>query len=866
MKISVNWMKWYGGQGLDVPIDELVTRIGMQLGAVEAVENLGEKYQGIVVVKVVSSRDHPDSDHLHLCMVDDDGVVKDVARDGNGLVQVVCGANNIQEGMLAAWLPPGSTVPESVGKDPFVLTARDFRGQTSNGMLASLRELALGDDHDGILHIDDTSAKPGDDFAVTYGLDDYVIDIENKMFTHRPDCFGQLGVAREIAGISGQKFTSPDWYLNTVISTGAQRSGEIPSDVAADEISRQARDDNSSLPLEVRNELPELVPRFVAVPLSNVEIKPSPIWLQTYLLRTGVRPINNVVDITNYMMLLTAQPMHAYDYDKVRAQDGGDKVTLVVRTARPGEKIALLSGKTIEPREEAIMIATENKLIGVGGVMGGGDTEVDEHTKNIILEVATFDMYSIRRTSMAHGLFTDAVTRFNKGQSPLQNDKLAAKAIEMLRELAGGRVAGPAVDVSEVQGREWAHPPVPVTTQFINERLGLVLSAEQMQTLLQNVEFGVVTHDNNLTVTAPFWRTDIETREDIVEEVGRLYGFDKLPLELPRRTIAPAAKNELFELKSRLREYLAQAGANEVLTYSFVHGDLLQKVSQDMSEAFQVGNALSPDLQYYRLSLLPSLLDKVHLNIKAGYDEFALFELGKVHGHLQLDDAGLPKEYERLALVCAADPKTVGSDRGAPYYAARNYLEKLLSQLGAWQACTLIPLNQADLGAQPFFWQVLKPFDPARSAAIYDGQRILGVVGEFSASTRRALKLPPYSAGFEFGLNLITQNESVSNRYVPLPRFPKVTQDITLKVAADLPHQALQAFLANELAEVQPKQALASLVPLDIYQRPDDVTYKQTSFRLTIASYERTLTDAVVTKLLDNIADAAHQKFGAERI
>jgi len=842
MKVSLNWVKQYIDFELP-PVDELVERIGAQLGAVEEVENLGEKYQGIIIAKVVECVDHPDSDHMHVCKIDDGGKAESVERDENGHVQVVCGAPNVRAGMLVAWLPPGSTVPESYGKDPFVLGTRELRGVKSNGMLASPRELALGDNHEGILDLTDESVTasdlpigPGADFAKVYALDDYIIDIENKMFTHRPDCFGVLGVAREIAGILGKPFVSGEQYRVLDEPTVGQ-----------------------GLNLEIGNEIPEAVPRFMAVALKDVTVKPSPLWLQAELCRVGAKPISNVVDVTNYMMLLTGQPLHAYDYDKVASGKLG------ARFAKPGEKLALLSGKTIELHEADMVITDGTKPIGLAGVMGGQETEVSAETKNIILECATFDMYAIRRTSMRHGLFTDAVTRFNKGQSPLQNPYIVQLTTGRLELLTGGELASAVIDNDHTEGRASVHPPVSVTTQFINERLGLKLSADEMKALLENVECTVAVDGDMLTVTAPFWRTDIQIREDVIEEVGRLYGFDKLPLELPKRSITPTAKDSQLELKSAIRAVLAKAGANEVLTYSFVHGDLLKKVGQNPDEAFQVGNALSPDLQYYRLSLTPSLLDKVHMNIKAGYDEFALFEIGKNHGKSQADEEGLPREFERLALVYAANAKKVKTT-GAPYYVARNYLVGLLQHFDVWKHCTLVPANQADWDGYPFFSEVVRPFDPERSAVIHDGQRILGVVGEFSASTRRALKLPAQSAGFEFGLNLISQHPAEGNSYVALPRFPKVTQDITLKVSADLSYQELFSFVSDELAKVQPEQTRPVLEPLDIYQREDDATHKQITLRLTIASYEKTMTDTEVGKLLDAIAEAARSKFNAERI
>jgi phenylalanyl-tRNA synthetase beta chain len=844
MKISLNWMKWYGGQGLDAPIDELVERIGAQLGAVEEVENLGEKYQGVVVARVVSCEDHPDADRLHVCTIDDGGITPDVKRDTNGHVQVVCGAPNVREGLLVAWLPPGSTVPESVGKEPFVLEARELRGVVSNGMLASPKELALGDSHDGILEIDEPDAKPGDDFAKVYGLDDYIIDIENKMFTHRPDCFGQLGVAREIAGISGLQFVSPDWYL--VPKEGVlQGSG-------------------SALPLEVKNELPALVPRFVAISLSNISVKPSPVWIQAYLQRVGVRPINNVVDITNYMMLLTGQPMHAYDYDKLKALDSADRATIIVRQPRESEKLELLNGKTIDPRQEAIMIASANKLIGIGGVMGGVETEVSDDTKNIVLEAATFDMYSVRRTSMAHGLFTDAVTRFNKGQSPLQNEKLAAKAVQMLQELAGAKVEQ-VVDESHVEGREWVHPPVPVTAEFINTRLGFNLSADDMKKLLENVEFKVDVDDDKLTVTAPFWRTDVETREDVVEEVGRLYGFDHLPLELPLRSVKPVQKDPMLELKSALRHQLARNGANELLTYSFVHGDLIDKAGQDKAKAFSLSNALSPDLQYYRLSLTPSLLTAVHPNIKGGYSQFGLFELGKAHVHGEQDpvEPAVPKEINALAFVYAAQK----AKEGAAYYHAKRQLHELLRHYQIESRMRLEPLDTADLYNNPWLEQMVAPYDPKRSAILKqpDNTLIWGIVGEFKASVKRALKLPQATAGFELDPMLFSGGAQ-QIAYLSLPKFPGVWQDLTLKVTTDQPFDQLHDLIDKVLGANAPVETLVQFEDIGVYQSKEDSAHKNVTFRIRITGLNRTLTDKEVGKTVEAIAVEAKQKLGAEQV
>jgi phenylalanyl-tRNA synthetase beta chain len=830
MKASLNWVK----QFTDVPlgVDELVTKIGAQLGAVEEVIDVGAKYRGIVIARVVWCEKHPNADKLRVCLLDDGNVVKNVPRNEDGTVQVVCGAPNVREGMLVVWIPPGVTVPATVDKDPFVLEARELRGVISNGMLASASELAISDDHSGLLEVD-IDLQPGTSFAEAYELDDYVIDIENKMFTHRPDLFGILGVAREIAGIQDIEFKSPDWYLQ-------------PLD--------RIKPGKSRLPLEVRNEIPDLVPRFTAIAMAEVSVKPSPLIIQTYLSRVGIRPINNIVDMTNYLMVLTGQPMHAYDYDKVKAQDeGADKATILVRKPQKGEKLALLNGKIVEP-EDGIMIASSTKLIGIGGVMGGAGTEVDENTKNIIIECANFDMYSIRRTAMKHGLFTDAVTRFTKGQSPRQNDILLEEAVATAQYVSGAHVAS---DVFDLKSDVKPQTSVEVTSDFISSRLGLDTDAEEITGRLKNVEFDVQSGVEALKVTPPYWRTDIEIPEDIVEEVGRLIGYDKLPLELPSRTIKPAQKNSLLEFKSRVREILAKAGANEVLTYSFVHGDLLDKIGQDKEKAFKLSNALSPDLQYYRLSLTPSLLEKVHPNIKAGFNEFAIFEIGKAHNKDAITDVNenVPREFENLALVVAKNDKNSEAVQGAAYYKAKYYLDYLAKELG-------VELRYESLDAEPEYIAA-KPFDYIRSARVYikgEKDKLIGLVGEFKPAVARSLKLPKYAAGFEVGITLKLLG---TRRYRPISRYPKVQQDITLKVPHDVLYGEINDLLNDELKELNPPNAVAHIEPLDIYQKG---SAKHLTFRLTIASYERTLTDKEVNKLLDELATKAHQKFGAERI
>lgn len=833
MKVSLNWIKFVNDKyecAADPAaggVDELVEKIGAQLGAVDEVIDLGKKYQGAVIAKVVDCVKHPNADKLSVCLLDDGGVTR-LKRDKNGLVQVVCGAPNVAAGQTVVWLPPGVTVPSSVDKDPLVLEARDLRGVVSNGMIASAKELALGDDHTGILVLDD-DVKPGQDFAKAYGLDDHIIDIENKMFTHRPDLFGLLGIGRELAGIQHKPFKSPAWYVEDA------------------DIHNDGR--KNVLKLSVKNELPKLVPRFTAVAIKDVKLQDSPAWLKIRLASVGLRPINNIVDLTNFFMLETGQPLHAYDYDKVKTG------VLGVRAAKDGEKVTVIGGKDIKLKAGVIVITDGNRPIGLGGVMGGADTEVDAGTKNIILEVANFDMNTTRRTAMEYGLYTDATTRFTKNQSSRQQRAVLCKAVDDIKRLAGGRVASPIIDINHAPAKP---DPVKLSADFINSRLGLGLTVAEIKKLLENVEFEIKTDNQDIEVTAPFWRTDIEIPEDIVEEVGRLYGYDQLPLTLPSRTIQPAEPNPELAFKARVREFLAAAGANEVLTYSFIHSSLADKAGQDSQLAYRIRNALSPDLQLYRLSLLPSLLDKVHANIKTGYDEFGLFEMGRTHikGVNEADD--LPAELTRLGFVQARKTALAG----AAYYHARWFMDGLLLRLGVTSQVAYRPLEAAKLDQA---WsQAAATFEPARSAAAYVGDRFIGLIGEPTVAVKQTFKLPAFTAMFEVDLAALAAVASAKT-YFPLNRYPASEQDITLAVATDLPVGRLSNLIDSCLDKLHQSQGyIYSASIIDIYQKA--AATKHVSWRITLAHPERTLTTAEVNKIFGILEDEAKKDFNAERV
>ncbi len=972
MKVSLNWAQSVSNVDLkSIPKDELLQKIGAQLGAIEEVIEWGPRYNGIVVVKVISCDPHPNADKLHVCRIDDGRMVEGMERDDDGYVQVVCGAPNVHAGMLAVWLPPNSTVPSSLDKEPLVLGARELRGVVSNGMLASPAELGISDNHDGILEViaadvGEELAKPGTPFKQLYGMDDLVIDCENKMFTHRPDCFGILGIARELAGITGQKFKSPDWYLQDPIFKNS-----------------------SDLPLNIKVSS-DLVQRFMAVAMDNIRIEPSPMHIQTDLTRVGIRPINNVVDITNWLMHLTGQPLHAYDYDKLKALSG-DTPTLEARLAVKDESVKILSGKMVALHDKTIVIASDKQPVGIAGVMGGLDTEVDANTKSIVIEVASFDMYSVRRASMRYGIFTDAVTRFNKGQSPLQNDRVMAQAIQMMHDLAGATQAS---NVFDVKSKDVGQMPlVEAKIDFINTRLGSQLTTDQAIALMANVECGLVvgraqetrsylqgvgnidekierigvkivekssdghykllipegteqdyeklvaweikpgfwceyigaknaflfkdrdtkvtrydvnndteheivemcrafsndyftsldsllmlnswykpllplkksdhiveqTDDMTVAITPPFWRRDLEHPEDLVEEIGRLYGFDKLPINLPTRSAKPTPKNAHMQLLAQMRTTLKAAGANELLTYSFVHERLLGAVGQNKDLAFHVRNALSPDLQYYRLSLTPSLLEKVHPNIKAGFDSFAMYEFGRAHNKVHPVETGeVPEEYNMLAFVIAGakQPKQTSA-----YYTAKTYLDYLGKSMGLQFVYTPI----TDMPDFP----VTKPFDQSRSAfvTIANTKKMLGIIGEYRYEVLQSLKLPLFSAGFEISTKDILEAAAESKKkYTAVNKFPSTNQDITLQVPMRVSHSMLTETINKVVALLQQEHGYTiNVTPGDIFV-PQDSDKQRVSYTVTLSHPSKTLTTDEVNKALDLISRHAVTDHSAERI
>lgn len=818
MIISVNWLKKF--VKINLGIEELAREIGSKLVEVEGVEDLGKKYQDVLIVKVVECEKMTDSDHLSVVRIDDGGVTGDKWRDQDGLIQVVCGAPNIRAGLSVAWLPPETIVPETAkDAEPFKLEVRKLRGVLSHGMIASPRELGLYDEHDGILELEGDFAA-GESFARAFELDDYLIEIENKSLTHRPDCFGVLGFAREVAGILGQKFESPDWFTDQV--KFKHQASEIEVEIA---------DANLST-------------KFQATLVTNIKELDGLSFLQkTYLARVGVRPVEPMVDISNYVMMETGQPTHAYDYDKLLkiAQDEGlDKIRLTVRAGRDGEKLKLLDGKEIELSNEDVVIAVGKTAVGLAGVMGGFSTKVDKTTERVVLEAATFNLYKMRSAQMRHGVFSEALTRFTKGQPAAITALALGRNLAMITGIEGAAKLFP---VATAEVKTLSRTEIVLNYQLINAYLGTDFSANILKTILENVELSVKIKGDDLIVAVPWWRTDVSRRVEVIEEVGRLFGYDNLKIELPKRGIQANLIDNFDRMRWGLRRALASGGLNEALTYNFVHSKLQQKSLQNIDNSYKIINSISPDLECYRQAILPNLLEKIYPNLRAGYEQFGLFELGKVHWKSDgLDDEGVPFERQSLAVVLADKKSTQTA-----YYLAKKYLALIEQRIHV--RFEFKPLTTTA--------PIATLFEPKRAAELWSGDQFVGVVGEFKITVQKDFKLPKLAAGFELDLEALFAIRRQSQLELKFAgNLPSVSRDLCLELDRKINYQTVIDVLSKATEKF--KAVEFAIAPVDFYRKEEAL--RRITIRLTLTPSDKTLTSKQVDAIIEQLLQALKAK------
>jgi phenylalanyl-tRNA synthetase beta chain len=809
MRLPLFWLHDYCDPGLEA--FELATRLAMTGTEVDRVQTHGvTALEHFVVGKVLSAERHPDADRLTVCIVE--------TGDGEPS-QIVCGAPNVTAGQTVAVARPGAVMPDGTR-----LKRTKLRGQESAGMILAEDELAIGVDHFEILVLDDELAA-GTPLSKVLPIATDVLELE--ITPNRPDCLGVYGLARETHAATGAPLAPAPW------STDEHPPGEsIPG-----------------FGIEVRS--PDLCPRFTARLFEDLQLGPSPPWLKARLTAAGQRPINNVVDITNYVMLLTGQPMHAFDADLVA---GG---RLVVRRAEAREKMTTLDdvARTLDP--DVCVIDDADGPTSIAGVMGGLRSEVRDETTRVLMEAATWNGPNIQRTSTRLGLRTEASGRFEKQLQPEQAIEGQAVATKLMIEICGARPVGGTIDVG-------GPGPAPVTLRLRDERterlLGAPIPRADAARILSALGFGVAEAADGLDVTVPHWRRgDVYREADLIEEVARIWGLDRIPSTLPSRRGAVGVLAPEQRLRRRAEDALVGAGLSEAVGWSFSSADVARRLGLP-ADAVQLENPMSEEQAVMRTTLLGSLLDSLHRNATRGMHDVRLFEYGAVYlpgssseptGNpwYPVGDAELPVERTHIGALMTGRlrPPSWGDEEPprADFFAAKGVLDALMRALRVdWRA---------EAGAdEPFL-------HPRRAATVVVDGQPAGWLGELHPSVALQWDLDGV-AGFELDFGALVRSANVVPRYEDLTSFPAVRQDIAVVVAEDVP--------AAQVLEVIRRAGGALLTAAEVFDvyRGAQVGERRASLaiRLEFRAPDRTLTDEEVAQRREKIVAALREQVGGE--
>lgn len=807
MLVSYNWLKEYVDINLSAEeLAEMITRAGVEIGGISY---CAEGISDVVIAEVVSCSDHPDSDHLHLC---------EVTTDGKNRIQVVCGAPNVAAGQRVCFAQVGATLPGGV-----VIKAAELRGVTSNGMICSMQELGVDDelvapaDKEGI-RVLPSDAPLGEDAVAYLGLDDYIYDVD--LTPNRSDCLSVYNVAREV----GALLEKPVRPLDVTYEAFGAPAGES---------------------MEVTIDAPDLCQRYVGALVRDVADTRSPIWMEHRLQSAGIRPISFLVDVTNYVMLETGQPLHAFDYDEI----AGHHIT--VRRAYKDESIVTLDDRKRPLTEEMLLITDDNRAVGIAGIMGGENTEIRPQTKDVFLESAWFEPRNIRRSSLALGLRTEASIRNEKGLNINGTVIAAERAAALIARYADGKVAPQMIDCYPV-----AHEPVEVTLRFdiCNERLGTNIEPEFMVQVLTRLQFEVVTQDErSVTVKVPGWRPDVSIEEDLIEEVARIYGYDNIPSTLPYGASHAGVLTPRQRLRRHVRDRLAARGLHEVLNYSFTRPQVLDKLmfpkEDPHRKVIPVDNPLSEELSIMRTEMISGLLDDVATNQRHDVYHMAIFETGSVFlGEIPVDSEKLVEEDERLAIALAG-----GS---APHWQSGRQMYDFYSIKG------LVDDLAASLFLPPLRWQALTDapgWHPGRTAEVWLGDERLGIVGELHPKVIKAWDIRGAVCAAELRLEpIFALGIQIVDAVAPA-RFPAMERDLAFVVQKSVNHDTL---LDAIYAAAGPLLRTVSL--FDVYHGEQvGENEKSLGFKLRFQSATETLTDAVVDAQVEAIVAASFEACGA---
>ena len=796
MKAPLRWLKDY----VDISLapKELAERLTMSGIEVKGIQVIGGAWENVTVGEVIAVDSHPNADKLWLATV---GL-------GTQQMTVICGAPNIRAGQKVPFAREGAKLIDGHTGERATLKPVKIRGVLSAGMVCSEKELGVSSVHESIMVLPD-EAPVGVPLAEYLG--DAILDLD--ITPNRPDCLSIIGIAREIAAVTGQTVHPPEIHYSET---------EPPID---------------SL-ISVDIDEPKLCPRYCASLIAGISIESSPSWLQQRLNSCGMRPINNIVDVTNYVMLEYGQPLHAFDYHKLRGKH------IIIRRGRDAEPITTIDGAGRVLDQSTLVIADRDRAVAVAGIMGGMDTEVTGETDTVLLESANFDHAIIRQGSQRLGLQSEASVRFDKGLSPELPFEALRRATQLLLELSGGRAASGIVDAYPGKAER---KPILLRTREVKRLSGLQVSATTMTRVLKSLGFlcGATDSPSQFSVVAPYWRSDISCAADLVEEVTRVVGYDEVPATRLAFSLPAQEPSPMLDFKKRLRNILVSCGFQEVLTYSLVSMEKLRKLSPHLqlsASPLKIVNPMTHEQEYLRTTLRANVLATLANNQKREENGMRVFEIGRVFLPRGKD---LPREKEMLCAALSGSRSRLswhGDKQLLDFFDAKGAVENLMSQLE----------REVDFEAKDN-----DGFVQGRAVDILVAEEKIGTMGEVHPKVAQAFDLSGSVSVVEIDLEELLGKATGVKRYQPIPRFPSVTRDIALLVDAPTTFK--------QVRQVIHSFALARKVVLfDVYsgqQIPEDK--KSFAVRIVYQSATHTLTDEEVDKTQDQMLARLRQKLGA---
>ena len=794
MLVSYNWLKQYTNiEDNATDLAEKITRGGIE---VEGVEYLADNISNVVVGYVETKEKHPDAEKLNVCTVN-------VGEEDK--LQIVCGAPNVDAGQYVIVAKVGATLPG------IKIKKAKLRGVESQGMICSLKELGLNQSvvpknyQDGI-YVFESEQKLGADAVEVLGLNDYILDL--SITPNRADALSMRGLAYELGALYNQKVTFAD--------------SEVEENYSDTELKVVVESDSC------KNYLGQVV--------KNIEVKDSPLWLQSRLMNSGIRPINNIVDITNFVLLEFGQPMHAFDKDLV-----GNSI--VVRNAKEGEVLETLDGEERKLQESDLVITDGTKPIALGGVMGGKNTEVSNNTKNIILESAYFNPVSIRRTSAAHGLRSDSSARFEKGIDPNMQKAAIQRAVELILELCPNATVEASVGVVNKEEEK----EVVISTSYINNYLGITLSTEEITSILESLSFSVEVDGEELTVNIPTRRPDISIKQDLVEEVIRIYGYDNLASTLPKFSKTTKGGLTYSQRAIRdLRKVYVGLGFNDTINYSLVSDEESTQYTLDNHHKVRLMMPMTETHSTLRQSLIPGLLNTVQYNVARKQKDLKLLEIGRVFFGSG-DDNIQPKETLYLSGALTGEEnstKWLKESSVIDFYTAKGYLEVIFERLGLDEK---VSYKKAKIDGM----------HPGRTAEVYLGEKLIGFIGEIHPVVASDKDLNETYV-FEINLDEVISESKVKPKYEEVTKYPEITRDIAMLV--DLVDEYQNIY---DVIESINSKLITKIELFDLYVGPELLAGKKSiALTITYSDKQKTLTDEEVTKVHEKVLKALDE-YGA---